>query len=204
MFTINIYLKFALIALFLGGGIILTFFQGLVWSWPLILVGLILLASYIFLGTIQSAAQLVQESKFDEAENRLALTFKPGWLYVTNRAMYYIMKGSISMQKNDTKQAEDYFDTALNMKLPSDNEKGMVLLQMAGIKGQQNKWNAAKNYFREAKKLNITEGQLKEQLNMFEKAINNRGQANVARSMGRQGMKMMKGGGGKRRRPKMR
>ena len=73
------------------------------------------------------------------------------------------------------------------------------------INGSKGKWNAAKKYFREAKKLKITESQIKDQLSMFERALANSGQVKAARSMGNQGMQMMQGGGkSKRRRPKMR
>lgn len=205
MFTINIYLKFALIALFLGGGIITTIFYGFVWSWPLLLVGILLLASYVLLGTVQSAAQLVQDMEFDAAEKRLGLILSPKLLYVTNRAFYYIMKGSIAMQKKDTKVAEEYFDTALGMKLPSDNERAMVLLQLANANATRNNWTKAKNYFREAKKLNVTQSDIKFQLEHFDKVLNNQGQMKAARRMGKQGHKMMQGpGSSKRRRPKMR
>ena len=75
----------------------------------------------------------------------------------------------------------------------------------ANINAGQQKWPAAKNYYREASKLAITERQIKAQMDEFGKALKNRGAANVARSMGKQGMRMMQqGGGGKRRRPKMR
>jgi len=36
---------------------------------------------------------------FDAAEKRLGLTLSPKFLYVTNRAMYYIMKGTIAGQR---------------------------------------------------------------------------------------------------------
>ena len=58
MFKINIYLKFALIAIFLFGGIILGFMYGFGYSWIMILIGVIILVSYIMLGTIQSAAEM--------------------------------------------------------------------------------------------------------------------------------------------------
>ena len=203
MFTINIYLRFALIALFLGGGILLWILYGLVYSWPLLLVGIFLLGGYIAFGTVQSAAKLIQDMNFGAAERRLGLTLTPKLLYVTNRAFYFIMKGSIAMQAKDMNAAEALFDRALNMKLPSDNEKAMVLLQLSNINAARGKWNAAKKYFRDVKKLKITEGQIKEQIKEFEKALSNRGQMRVAASMGKQGMKMMQPGG-KRRRPKMR
>jgi len=202
MFIINIYLKFALIAVFLGGGIILTFIYGLVWSWPLLLVGILLLVSYVMLGTVASAANMIQTLDFEGARKRLNLTLSPKFLYVTNRAFYYIMNGSIMMNTGDTTGAEDEFNKALDLKLPTENEKGMVLLQLANINASKNKWNAAKNYFREAKKLKITEGQLKEQMQQFEKALTNRGQMKASQGMGRKGQQMRPGG--KRRRPKMR
>lgn len=207
MFTINIYLKFLLIAVGFIGGAILTTTMGFWYAFPFWLLGFIMLASYIFLGTVQSSAQLVQDGDFDGAEARLSLTKFPNWLYVTNKAFFYIMRGTIAANKNDSKVAEDYFNTALNLKLPSDNEKAMVLMQLANIKATKGNWTAANNYFKQAKDLNITQSDIKNQLDMFKKAMtNNQAQMKTARSMGKQGMRSMRQGGGKgkRRRPRMR
>lgn len=189
----------------MGLGLLFLFMEGFGAGYyvPFLLVGLILLASYFLLGTVSSAAQMVQSMDFDGAEKRLGLTASPKMLYVTNRAFYYILKGSILMNKKDNNGAEELFEKALELKLPSDNEKGMVLLQLANINGSKNKWNAAKRYYKEAEKLKITESQLKEQLDMFKKALNNRGQAKIAGSMGKKGQSMMQRSS-KRRRPKMR
>lgn len=204
MFTINIYLKFALIALFLGGGIILAFTQGFWYAFIFLLIGIGLLASYLLLGTIQSAAEMVQTMDFDSAEKRLNLTLFPKLLYVSNRAFYYIIKGNIAFNKKDSTTAEEYFNQALALKLPTDTEKGMVRLQLAGINAQKNKWTEAQNHYREAKKLNITDPSLKAQLEEFGKAFKNRGQAKAGQGMGRRGQQMMQPGKSKRRRPKMR
>ena len=204
MFKINIYVKFALIAVFLLGGIGLSFVYGFGYTWILILIGLIFLASYLLLGTIQSAAERIQVTDFAGAEKMLGLTFFLNLLYVTNRSIYYILKGSIEAQRKDTKAAEEYFQKALSLKLPSDNEKAMVLLQMCNIQMMKSNWAGAQNYFMQVKKLHISEKLIKEQIDQVEKAINSRGNINVARSMGKQGMQMMRMGGGKRRRPPMR
>ncbi|MBK8079518.1 MAG: hypothetical protein IPK25_04035 [Saprospiraceae bacterium] len=203
MFTINIYAKFALIGLFLGGGIILSIFYGFGYSWILIFIGLLVLLSYILLGTIQSASEMLQKMDFEGAEKRLNLIFKPGWLYVTNRAFYYILKGSLAANRKENNVAEEYFHKALALKLPTDNEKAMVLLQMAGIQANKNNWTGAKNYYYQCKNLKVTEPSLKDQLKQFETAINNRGQMKLAQSMGmKTGQTNMMSG--KRRRPKMR
>ncbi len=203
MFIINIYLKFALIAVGLIGGIALSAVWGFWYGFPLILMGIILLISYLLLGTIQSASKLVEAGDFDAAEKQLNLTATPKFLYITNRAVYYIMQGSIKAGRNDMKGAEAEFNTALSLDLPSDDEKALVLLQLANINAQKQKWTQARNYFKEAKKLKVTQSQIKEQIAYFEKALNNQGQMKAARSMGPRGGQMM-GRGGKRRRPKVR
>lgn len=202
MFTINVYLKLALTAVSLILGIYLISAFGVWYGIWFIIAALVLLTSYLLLGTVNSAAQSVQAMDFDKAEKQLGMTLSPKLLYVTNRAIYYIMRGSIAMNKKENNEAEALFEKALNLKLPTDNEKAMVLLQLANINAIKNKWNASKRYFSEAKKLKITEGPIKEQLNQFEKALSNRGQAKVAATMGKRGQ--MIGGSSKRRRPKMR
>lgn len=204
MFTINIYLKFALIAIFLGGGIIIAITQGFWYSFPLLLIGVGLLISYILLGTVQSAGTFIQNSDFNAAEKRLGLTLKPEWLYVTNRAIFFILKGTIAAQDGDQKIAEDYFNKSLALKLPTDNERAMVLIQLASLHGNRQNMTGAKNYLNQAKKLKITEPQIKEQLQYIDKAIKqNAASLKQARSMGKQGMHRMQPGG-KRRRPKSR
>ncbi|MEL6926919.1 MAG: hypothetical protein AAFO94_22965, partial [Bacteroidota bacterium] len=137
------------------------------------------------------------------AEKRLNLTFKPEWLYVTNRAYYYIMHGTIALQKNDTQTAEAWFEKAENLELPSDNERAMVQFQLASINANKGKWKAAQLYFRNAKKYKVTEPQIKEQMKQFEKMLTNRGSIKQAQRMSR-GKGMPIKPGGKRRRPKIR
>lgn len=205
MFTINIYLKFALIAVGIIGGTVMSATMGFWYGFPFILVGLLLLVSYFLLGTVASAGQFVQLQDFDGAEKRLGLTYFPKLLYVTNRAMYYIMKGSIATQNKDNNTAEELFNKALELNLPSDNEKAMVYLQLANINATKQKWSLAKKQFQDLKKLKITEPQLKEQVAQFEKALNQSGQIKAQQRMmgGTRGGRGMQGGG-KRRRPKMR
>jgi len=198
MFTINIYLKFALIAVGLIGGIALWATMGIWYGIWFVIAGLALLASYIFLGTIQSGAMLMQNADFDAAENRLNLTLKPGWLYATNRAYFYMIKGSIALARKDTEEGEMWLKKAEEVDVPTDNEKAMLQLQLANIAASKGKWKQAERHFRTAKKCKITEPNVKEQLKEFEKAFSNRGQMKQA---GRGGTMRP---GGKRRRPKMR
>ena len=198
MFTINLKLKLAIIAVGIIGGLALIFTAGFWYGFPLVLIGLGFLVSYLLLGTVQSAAQMLEKMQFVEAEERLRWTLYPKFLYVTNRAFYYIMKGSIAANLNRPDEAEGYFEIAKNLKLPSDNERALVHLQLANIKANQGKWTQAKSIFQQVKKFNVTEKTLKEQIKQFDKAINQSG--NMVHMRSGQAMQP----GGKRRRPKMR
>src|SRR5258706_5778582 len=167
MFTINLRIKIAAILVGILGGLILIFTAGFWYGFPFLLIGIGFMVSYILLGTVQSAAQLLEKMKFAEAEERLKWTLKPNWLYVTNRAFYYIMKGSIAANLNRPDEAEGYFEKAKDLKLPSDNERALVYLQLANIKANQGKWTQAKSYFHQVKKFNVYEGMLKEQIKQF-------------------------------------
>lgn len=204
MININIYWLIGLTIASFVGGIILALTVSFWYALPIFIIGVILLVVYILFGSVNAAAKHIQEGDFAGADKKLALTWKPEWLYVTQRAFYYIMKGSIAMDAKDMVLAESHFDHALQMDLPSDNEKGMVLLQLANINATKGKWNAAKNYYRDIKKLKVTERQIKEQIDQFGKAIANSGQVKAGRVMGTQGAQIMQAGGkSKRRRPKM-
>ncbi|MCB0704781.1 MAG: hypothetical protein KDC34_05700 [Saprospiraceae bacterium] len=204
MFTINIYLRLALIAVCIFGGVALTAAYGFWYAFPFYLIGIALLVGYVLLGTIGSAAQIMQTSDFDQTERRLNMTLSPRLLYPTNRAYFYMMKGSIAQYRGNNDDAEMYLTKAQGIKVPTDNEGAMIQLQLANIAAQKNKWNQAKLHLRNAKAMKVTEATIKDQIKQFEKALNNRGQSQAAmQSGGHRGQAAMRPGG-KRRRPKMR
>lgn len=176
MFTFNIYLKFAAIAVCLFGGIGLAFAFGFWWAFPFILTGLLLLVSYILLGTVQSAAQMMEKTDFVGSQKRLDLTFFPKWLYKPNRAYFYMIKGSIAAQLKDYDKAEAFLTQSKEIGLPTGNEKAMVALQLANFAALKNKWNQAQIYMKEIKDYKVTEPAIKEQIKQFEKAMQQRGQ----------------------------
>jgi tetratricopeptide (TPR) repeat protein len=176
MFTFNIYLKFAAIAVCLLGGVALAFAFGFWYAFPFFLIGLLLLASYILLGTVQSAAQFMEKTDFAGSNKRLDLTYFPQWLYKPNRSYYYMIKGSIAAQMKIYDKAEEFLLKSKEIGLPSGNEKAMVTLQLANFSALKNKWNQAQVYMKEIKDYKVTEPAIKEQIKQFEKAIQQRGQ----------------------------
>lgn len=201
MFTINIYLRFALIAVGILGGTALSIAWGFWYGFPFMLAGLVLFIGYMILGTVQSAAMLMQEGDLIATEKRLGLTLSPKLLYVSNRAYFYMIKGSIALAKKDTDAGEEWLRKAQQVKVPTDNEKAMIEIQLANIQASKGKRKQAQIHLRNAKALKVSEPTIKEQLKQLEQSIKNMGAMNIAN---RRSGAMMRQGKSKRRRPKIR
>jgi hypothetical protein len=203
MFTINIYLRFALIVGGIVGGVALWATFGFWYGFPFLLVGIIMLAGYLMLGTILSTNQLLSQQRLDEAEARLKLTFFPKLLLVGYKGVYYMTHGAMAMQKRDFNTAEIWIKKSLESGLPTENERATAMLQLVLIYAGKNNFKAAQTQFAELKKLNVTEPMLKEQIKEVEKQLKQAGQAMNPSMMGMMGGKGFRPGG-KRRQPKVR
>jgi hypothetical protein len=203
MFTINIYLRFALIVGGIVGGAALWATLGFWYGFPFLFVGIIMLAGYIMLGTILSANQLLAKQQIAEAEARLCLTFFPKLLLVGYKGVYYMTHGAMAMQKRDFNTAEMWIKKSLDSGLPTENERATALLQLVIISASKNNFKLAQTQFAEVKKLNVTEPMLKEQIKEVEKNLKQAGQAMSPSTMAMMGGKGFRPGG-KRRQPKMR
>lgn len=204
MFTINIYLRFALIVGGILGGIALWSTFGFWYGFPFLLVGIILLAGYLMLGTILSTNQLLSQQRLDEAEARLKLTFFPKLLLVGYKGVYFMTLGAVAMQKRDFNTAEVWIKKSLDSGLPTDNERAAAMLQLVMIAAGKNNIKAAQSHFADLKKLNVTEPMLREQIKEVDKQLKQAGSQTMNPAM----MAMMGGKGfrpgSKRRQPKMR
>lgn len=203
MFTINVYLRFALIVGGIVGGAVLWATLGFWYGFPFLLVGIVMLAGYLMLGTILSTNQLLAKQQIAEAEARLRLTFFPKLLLVGYKGVYYMTHGAMAMQKRDFNTAEMWIKKSLASGLPTENERATAMLQLVIIYASKNNFKSAQTQFAELKKLNVTEPMLKEQIKEVEKQLKQAGQAMNPSIMGMMGGKGFRPGG-KRRQPKMR
>ncbi len=205
MFSINIYLRFALIALGLVGGTVLSSSYGFWYGFPFILIGLLLLLGYFLLGTIVSTNQLLGSMQVDEAEARLKMTYFPNMLLMGYRGVFYMTKATIDMQRKDWANAETNLKIALEKGLPTDNERGGAMMQLMMIGAQKGNLNNVPAQMAEIKKLNITDPSLKEQLKSIEQQLkmaknNPMNPSTLAMMGGRNGFRP----GSKRPRPRVR
>ena len=189
MFTIPIYIRFALMALTLIGGTILAFTINFWYAFPILLIGLVLTIGYFLFGTVQSAAKMVQENDLQGAEDRLNLIASPKLLFSMNRSYYYMIKGSIAAQRKDSKEAEKYLKLADETGVSNDNERAMIILQKASLAANRGNFNIAKKALKDLKGLTITEETIKGHVAEFEKAMAQSGRIKAAQRQGAYGAK---------------
>lgn len=202
MFTIHPYIQFAIIGVGVIGGVLLSIAWGFWYGFPLIIIGLIALLAYILLGTVGPAAKHLQSGDTAAAEQMLNLTYFPQYLYATNKAYFYMLKGSLAMSRKDINEGEKYLKLAEEVGVPSDNEKAMLQIQLANIAASRNKWQQVVQHHKKLKELKITEPTIKEQKAMLDQAVKNKGMLRAGGSpMGPNNMMRQKG---KRRNPRMR
>ncbi|MDZ7881089.1 MAG: hypothetical protein U5L45_25710 [Saprospiraceae bacterium] len=195
-------MRFALIGLFLIGGTIAAFIIGFWWAFPFLLAGIVLVIGYVMLGTVQSAAMLLQTGDFEGAEQRLNMTYFPQYLFQTNKAYYYMLKGTLASQEKNYVLAEEHYVAAQKIGLPSDNEKAMIFMALANFRAMKQNWAGAEDFFRKVKGLKVTEPALKEQMKQMDEALKQKGQMKAM--MSRPGFRGATQGGGKRPTPRNR
>jgi hypothetical protein len=204
MYTINIYTRFALMAGGLLLGIILWAMFGFWYGFLFILASIALSIGYFLMGTVQSAAMIMQSGDMDAVERQLNLTRYPQYLLPQNQAYYYLLKGGIAGQRKDFVAAEQHYLMAESVGLPSDNEKAMVYLALLNFRLQKNKWDEAEVYYKKLKVLNVSEPMLKEQMQQVEQVMKNKTQVQAQQAqMNRQGFRGF-APGSKQTRPKPR
>lgn len=144
--------------------------SGFAGSWLTIIIMGGLLAKHLLIGTVNAAAMKMQMGDWEGAEKVLKYTWKPSWLRFGYHGMFYILKSQIAFQKKDFNEAEKFANMALALDLP-DDFAGMVYLELMAIYGQRKNQMKVKEYLQQAKKLNISNPQIKEQIHEVDQML---------------------------------
>ena len=153
--------------------LIITFipYLGFGYSFIFWLIFVVFVVGYFLLGTLSAASKRLQFEDLDGAEKVLDYTKFPNLLLKMNKAYFHLLKGMIAMKRNQYPEAETLMQRAYDIGLPTDNDKGMVLFNLAQLNYNKRKFNAAKLQLRQIKELDIKEPMLLEQVGQLESAL---------------------------------
>ena len=148
----NQIIKFRLwigvLLLILGG--VTNYFSSFWPSFPLYLVGVILIAGHFFFGPLRLIQEYMETGDMEGASRILASIKYPNLLYKPIRSVYYTLKGNLAMMNQDFEGAEVMMKKGLDLGMPMKEAEGASLLQMGMLAMQKNDLKQAESYVRQA------------------------------------------------------
>ncbi|NNE28520.1 MAG: hypothetical protein HKN16_02720 [Saprospiraceae bacterium] len=126
-------LRFFLVAICLALGFLLHWMVGFMAALPAYLAGILLLFSFLVLGTVGPAFARLRKGKIEEARTLLGLTHFPNWLLKRHKAYYHFCYGMIDLQQEKLQLAETHLLEATRLGLRNDNDQALASLNLAHI-----------------------------------------------------------------------
>ncbi len=116
----------------------------------------LLMWSHYKQGTVMLAAKAFHAKDYDKAEQLLKEIKNPDRLSKKRRGFYEFIYGNIELYKNNFEDSERHFQIASCFPLRNQNDKGIVLIQLANLNLRKHEYGKAKAYTDKAKALKIS------------------------------------------------
>ena len=167
----TLWIRYALIVLFLILGILLHVQQGLESAWYLYLAAILLIGTLVMFGTVWAAFIKLRKGKIDEAEHLLRQIKKPAWLIKRNRAYYHFVKGMIDLQHKDLAPGEVHLKKALDLGLSPGNDQALAALNLAHLCFMEQRFEESRGFLHHAKAADSNDMVIKQNIEKMEKAL---------------------------------
>jgi len=116
----------------------------------------LLIWSHYKQGSVMLAAKAFHDKDYDKAEQLLKEIKDPDRLSRKRRGFYEFIYGNIELQRNNYEDSERHFQIASRFALRNENDKGIVLAQLANLNLRKHEYEKAKAYIEKAKTLKIS------------------------------------------------
>ena len=126
-------IRFGLIFLFIGLGILLLVRTGISNAWPLFLGAVLLWVTHFLFGSVWVAFNALKRGQIQKATNLINSIKRPEWLVKRNRAYYFFTKGLIDLQNKALESGEKNLLEALNIGLEKNTDLALINLNLAHI-----------------------------------------------------------------------
>ncbi len=112
--------------------------------------------SYFRQGTVALASKAFHQKDYPTAERLLDQIKDPDKLARSRRGYYEFIYGNIELKRGNTLKAERHFQIASLFPLRSENDKALVLVQLANLNLAKREFEKAGVYAAKAKELKIS------------------------------------------------
>jgi len=164
-------LRFLLVALCFGLALLLYYFLGFMAALPAFLASLVLLISFLFLGTVGPAFSRLRKGKILEARQLLGMTHFPNLLLRRHRAYYHFSYGMIDLQQKKMDRAIFHLEEAMKLGLRNNNDHALASLNLAHIYFVQGQHDVSNEWAQKSRGFSPDDLMIKEKLTELEQAL---------------------------------
>lgn len=138
----------------------------------ILLIALTLLNIYNWIryGSINVSLRYMKKNDLKKAKKYLNETIKIDWLSRTYKGYYYFIKAYVEIGEENLSEAVNCYEKALDYGLRTENDEGIVYLQLAVLSGISGKLDIATDFLKKAKKKKI-KSQLLDQIQRVEEVL---------------------------------
>ncbi|MFY7709043.1 hypothetical protein ACOSQB_00330, partial [Tenacibaculum sp. MEBiC07804] len=118
-----------------------------------------------------AAFQQIKKDNVEKAEELISKIKNPDKLTKGHKSYYYFTTGIIALEKKQFEKSHSDLTQALNIGLRTENDKSIVLLNLANIELLRNDFDKATEYIKKIRELNL-KPLVESETNRIEKEIN--------------------------------
>ena len=137
----------------------------------MLIAGGLFIYGYFKYGTVYAAFQQMKKENIKKAEELISEIKNPEKLTKGHKSYYYFTTGIIALEKKEFEKSHSDLTQALNIGLRTENDKSIVLLNLANIELLEKNYNEANEYIKRVRELDL-KPLVESETNRIEKEIN--------------------------------
>ncbi|GAB1858630.1 hypothetical protein MHTCC0001_34700 [Flavobacteriaceae bacterium MHTCC 0001] len=137
----------------------------------MLIAGGLFIYGYLKYGTVYTAFQQMKKDNIKKAEELISKIKNPDKLTKGHKSYYYFTTGIIALEKKEFEKSHADLTQALNIGLRTENDKSIVLLNLANVEFLRKDYNKATEYIKKVRQLNL-KPLIESEIKRIEKEIN--------------------------------
>ncbi|MBL86423.1 MAG: hypothetical protein CMO82_07175 [Winogradskyella sp.] len=121
----------------------------------MLIAGGLFIYGYFKYGTVYTAFQHMKKNNLKKAEELISKIKNPDKLTKGHKSYYYFTTGIIALEKKEFEKSHFDLTQALNIGLRTENDKSIVLLNLANIELLRKNFIKANEYIKKVKELDL-------------------------------------------------
>ncbi|NJB69631.1 tetratricopeptide (TPR) repeat protein [Saonia flava] len=121
----------------------------------MLIAGGLFIYGYFKYGTVYAAFQQIKKDNVKKAEELISKIKNPDKLTKGHKSYYYFTTGIIALEKKEFEKSHSDLTQALDIGLRTENDKSIVLLNLANVELLREDYNKAIEYIKKVRQLKL-------------------------------------------------